>query len=117
MVGIHHFNHMKRADRADTQLAGIELARVVQQVEGIQFQRAQLLGHGQQRHADLRQLRAAPTAMKQFHLVLFFQRLDLGGHRGLRQAQRTGACAETTVTRDGQEGAQAGNRHIDSIYG
>jgi hypothetical protein len=94
----------------------MQFSTVMQQVEGINFQRSQLLRDRQQRHPHLGQLDTSAPAMKQLHIMLLFQPLYLFGHSGLGHSQGAGPGAETAMTGNSQEGAQACGGHIDSIY-
>lgn len=110
-VGVDHLDHVEGPDRAELELARLQVAAVVQQVVRIELERRDLARDGQQALADAGELDAVALAVEQHHLVLALQRLDLGGQRGLAQAHGTRGGAEAAVLGNGEEGAEFGGGH------
>ncbi|GHC48256.1 hypothetical protein GCM10010096_19740 [Alcaligenes pakistanensis] len=81
----------------------MQLAAVMQQIKGINFQSSQLLGDRQQSQPDLGQFNAASSAMKKLYIVLLLQALYLFGDGGLGQTQGAGPGAETAISGNGKE--------------
>ena len=111
-IGIDHFNHMKRPDRTDLQMANIECAGIVQKVVGIQLKLGDTLCNRHQALTSFAQVESASAAEEQFHIVLPFQCLYLGRQRRLTHAQGTCRSTETAISGDRKKGTKLRRRHL-----
>ncbi len=102
---------MERANRAQLELALVQLARIAQKERGLRLQRQQALRQRQQLAAGRGQRHAVALAVEQLHLALPLQRGNLGGDRGLAHAQRACGGAQAAVVGHGHKGAVAGVAH------
>src|SRR5262245_20952514 len=103
------------ADRADPQMAGLELARLVQVIGRLLLVGEQAARDVQKAAAGLGELDAPAAAHEQLDAELVLQRLHLGGDGGLADAELARRGGEAAALRHGMERSELGMPHIDFL--
>jgi phosphonate metabolism-associated iron-containing alcohol dehydrogenase len=106
-----HLGHVKGSDRANPQMARLELARVLQQMHGLAFEREDPLRKLEELLAERRQRHLMAAPVEQFGPVVLFEEADLRGDRGLADVQQLRPASKTPGARHGVERPELSQAH------